>query len=69
VFGDFGIQNLERLSIPKYANYQQIQRNVADSMGIIADKYSLDFVVSTGDNFYPGNIDALFCFALLVLIR
>jgi tartrate-resistant acid phosphatase type 5 len=44
VFGDWG------------RNGEDFQREVANEMGIVAKKFKPEFIISTGDNFYPNGV-------------
>jgi tartrate-resistant acid phosphatase type 5 len=44
VFGDWG------------RNGEDNQKQVAQEMGIVAKKFKPDFIISTGDNFYPNGV-------------
>jgi tartrate-resistant acid phosphatase type 5 len=44
VFGDWG------------RNGEDNQKQVAQEMGVVAKKFKPDFIISTGDNFYPNGV-------------
>ncbi|MBD0333578.1 MAG: hypothetical protein ICV66_13100, partial [Chitinophagaceae bacterium] len=37
----------------------QHQKTVADQMDVFARKYHIDFIVTTGDNFYPAGVASI----------
>ncbi|KAM0961043.1 hypothetical protein ACFX13_020794 [Malus domestica] len=57
VKADGSLRFLVMVTWPKFNNYNQSQ--VADQMGIVGEKLDIDFVISTGDNFYDNGLTGI----------